>query len=378
MDSLSVVARADTVGPLESLLASRLEDIESGDRTVRGITSDGMRVEVVVASDATFGAALLTSTGSEAHVEALRRRAADGGLDLDATGLHSGGDLVAGSSEESIYTALELPWIPPELREGSGEIDLAARGALPDLVKLEDLTGALHNHTRDSDGAATLQEMAEAASSLGWRFLGIGDHSPAAHYANGLGADRLRAQWEAIDAWNGSHPDLRLVKGLEADILPDGRLDIPQGCEDGLEYVVASVHSSFRLSEDAQTERILAAVRHPSTTVLGHPTGRLLLARPPYDVDLEAVLTACAEQSVAAEINSNPHRLDLDWHWARRALEKGVRLSINPDAHATSGLEDVRWGVAMARKAGATADDVLGAGVPVPGFDTAVSSGDGR
>ncbi len=374
VDGVSVVVRTDTVGHIAALLASRLVDIESHDRTVRGVTADGLKVEVVVAPEPTFGAALLMSTGSEDHVEALVRRAAEGGLDLDVDGLRSGGELVAGSSEESIYSALQLPWIPPELREGSGEIDLASASALPDLVTLEEINGALHNHTRDSDGAASLEEMADAASSLGWRFLGIGDHSPAAHYANGLGADRLQAQWEAIDAWNASHPDLRLIKGLEADILPDGQVDIPEGCEHGLEYVVASVHSSFRLAKDAQTRRLLAAVRHPSTTVLGHPTGRLLLARPGYDVDLEAVLAACAEEGVAAEINSNPHRLDLDWHWARRALELGVRLSINPDAHTTSGLEDVRWGVTIARKAGATSYDVIGAGAPVPGLDPRCTS----
>ena len=204
--------------------------------------------------------------------------------------------------------------------------------------------------------------MARAAGRLGWVFLGIGDHSPAAHYANGLDADRLRSQWEVIDTLNsrGDHP--RLVKGLEADILPDGKLDVPEGCEDGLEYVVASVHSSFRLARSAQTERLLAAVRNPLCRVLGHPTGRLLLARSGYEVDLEKILDACAETGVAAEINASPYRLDLDSEWTRKAIERGVQVVINPDAHSVEGLEDVKWGITVARRAGATADVVINCG----------------
>ncbi len=219
--------------------------------------------------------------------------------------------------------------------------------------------GALHNHTSDSDGLATLVEMAASAAALGLRFLGIADHSPAASYANGLDAARLREQWRRIDELNADGGPLRLVKGLEADILSDGSLDIPEGCEAGLEYVVASVHSGFRLDEEAQTARILRAVAHPACRVLGHPTGRLLLARPGYAVDLERVLAACAEHGVAVEINASPYRLDLDWRWARRALELGLKLAVNPDAHAADGIADLRWGLAVARKAGATAADLV-------------------
>jgi DNA polymerase (family 10) len=180
-----------------------------------------------------------------------------------------------------------------------------------------------------------------------------------AAYANGVSAERLRDQWRRIDELNAAFPDFRVVKGLEADILTDRCLDIPDGCEDGLDYVVASVHSAFRLSEEVQTERIVRAVSHPACRVLGHPTGRLLLARPGYAVDLERVLSACAEHDVAVEINASPYRLDLDWRWARRALEIGLKLVINPDAHSTEGLDDVRWGIGVARKAGATAADLV-------------------
>ena len=290
------------------------------------------------------GETMIRATGSDAFVEALTARRE--------------GRLV-GDHEEVVFAGLDLSWIPPELREGSQWLDAAARGAIPDLVDVADIRGVLHNHTTDSDGLASLEEMAAAAADRGWVFFGVADHSPAAFYANGVDARRLRDQWERADAWNAANPGIRIVKGLEADILTDGRLDIPEGCESGLDYVVASVHSSFRLTEEAQTERILAAVRHPACRVLGHPTGRLLLARPEYPVDLERVLDGCAENGVALEINASPFRLDLDWRWARRALDKGIKLVINPDAHSVEGLDNIRWGVDVARKAGASAADIV-------------------
>jgi DNA polymerase (family 10) len=238
-------------------------------------------------------------------------------------------------------------------------IEAAADHALPDLVEVGDLRGVLHNHTTDSDGGATLEDMADAAADRGWCFFGVADHSPAAHYANGVDAERLRRQWARADRWNEAHPDHRIAKGIEADILSDGALDIPDGCADGLDYVVASVHSSFRLEAEIQTERIVAAVGHPACRVLGHPTGRLLLARPGYAVDLDRVLDACAERRVAVEINASPYRLDLDAEWARRALDRGIKLVVNPDAHSIAGLDDVRWGLAVARRAGATAADLV-------------------
>lgn len=204
-----------------------------------------------------------------------------------------------------------------------------------------------------------MEDMARAAGDLGWRFFGVADHSPVAVYAHGVDGDRLRDQWRRIDAWNETGGNPRIVKGLEADVLTDGALDIPEGCEDGLEYVVASIHSNFRLTEEQQTERLLRAVAHPACRVLGHPTGRLLLARPGYAVDLDKVLEACAEHGVAVEINASPYRLDLDWRWARRAVDLGLKLIVNPDAHSPDGLADVRWGLAVARKAGATAADLV-------------------
>jgi DNA polymerase (family 10) len=326
-------------------------------------TSHGFPVTVRVPRPQVEAVTLLWATGSRQHLEALRRQATAVGLRLEqGEGLWSNGELLPCPDERRLYEAVGCQWVPPELREDGSEVMLAARNEIPRLVDLDDLRGVLHNHSTDSDGAATVEEMGSAALVHGWQFLGIADHSPAAHYANGLTADRLRDQWRRIDAYNRAAEGLRIVKGLEADILADGRLDIPDGCEDGLEYVVASVHSGFRMDRKAQTDRIVAAVRHPACRVLGHPSGRLLLARPPYDVDLDRVLEECAEAAVTVEINASPYRLDLDWRWARRALDLGLTLVINPDAHAVDGLEDVRWGIGVARKAGATPEQVLNCG----------------
>lgn len=360
-----------TVGVVDLVVAAEAPpgvDLELG-RTLAGAekpagggwawrSEEGVDCRIEIVPPDRFGAALLWATGARAHLDLLTERAQSGGLRLDASGLWSGSERVAGTSEKEIYDRLGCAWIPPELREGTDEIFRVQGGRLR-LVELEDLRGTFHNHTSASDGAASVAEMAAAARELGWSFLGIADHSPAAHYANGLGCDRLSDQWAEIEAWNAAGTGPRVYRGLEADILSSGDLDVPRGCEDGLEYVVASVHSSFRLTEEAQTERILRAVRHPACTILGHPTGALRLARPGYAVNLERVLSACAEVGVVAEINANPYRLDLNWRWARRALELGVRLAINPDAHTTDGLGDVRWGLLVARKAGARPEDVV-------------------
>jgi len=310
---------------------------------------EGIAVRLWFVPPLAGGAAWIRATGSEAFTAALMDRAAD----------RSAGDAaLAAADEAAVFAASGLPWIPPELRDDPGWLDRADDG-VPELVELADLRGVLHNHTTDSDGVASLEDMAAAAAGRGWSFFGVADHSPAAFYANGVDSDRLHRQWARADAWNAANPALRIVKGLEADILTDGRLDIPEGCESGLDYVVASVHSSFRLPKETQTKRIIAAVRHPACRVLGHPTGRLLLARPGYEVDLERVLDACVEHRVAVEINASPYRLDLDWRWARRALDKGLKLVINPDAHSVEGLDHVRWGVAVARRAGATVADIV-------------------
>jgi DNA polymerase (family 10) len=344
---------------LAELLRSHVEDLElDANSAWSGSTVDGLRFRMWTATPDTYGVVAVWATGSEEHLAALSARAEAMGHRLALDGLWSGARPVPCPDEQSLYEALGCQWVPPELREEGSEVELAAQGVIPDLVCEDDLRGVLHNHTLDSDGSASVEEMAAAAARHEWSFLGIADHSPAAHYANGLSADRLRQQWARIDA-SSRETGPRVVKGLEADILADGGLDIPEGCEAGLEYVVASIHSGFRLSEEAQTERIAQAVRHPACRVLGHPTGRLLLARPGCAVDLERILAECAEHGVAAEINASPYRLDLDARWARRAIELGVALVISPDAHSVEGLDDTRWGVSVARRAGATADNLV-------------------
>ena len=307
-----------------------------------------------------FGAVLLRATGSESHVTLLAKIAGTKGLLLSAEALHSGARQVSTPREEDVYKALGLAFIPPELREGADEIGRARKGALPNLVTMKDLRGVLHLHTDFSDGVNTLEEMAEAARDRSYSYLGVADHSQSAHYAGGLSLEEIEAQHAMADALNRRYRSgFRILKGIESDILADGSLDYPPEVLARFDFVVASVHGRFRLDRAEQTRRILAAVANPYTTLLGHLTGRQLLRRPGYDVDVEAILKACAKHGVAVEINGNPWRLELDWRWHRRALDLGCMLSINPDAHSIAELDLVQWGVAIARKGGVAKERVL-------------------
>ncbi|MGD1147804.1 MAG: helix-hairpin-helix domain-containing protein [Thermoanaerobaculaceae bacterium] len=354
-----VVYTGATPKALLPALAGLLSDAaEDAFGRVTGRHASGVPVRLVGVPRRSFGAALAWQTGSARHLEQLAVRAVSGGLVL-AEGVlcDASGSQVDCPREGDLYARLGLPWIPPEIREGDGEVEAAANGALPNLVSENDILGAVHVHTTDSDGTASLEEMADAAARLRWSLLGIADHSRVAAYAHGLDGARLRAQGEAIAARNFRGDGPLLLRGIEADILADGTLDLP--AEVPLDFVVASVHSSFRQSAEVQTARLVRAVSRGPGTILGHPTGRLLLAREGYQVDLEAVLQAAAATGAAVEINAHPFRLDLDWRWVRRAAELGVPISIGPDAHEPAGLADVRWGVGIARKGWATANDVL-------------------
>jgi DNA polymerase (family X) len=322
-------------------------------------TEHGLKVEV--ADAAHYGLVLLFETGSTAHLDKLRILAERQGLTLRKERLTRDREEIPCPEEADVYAALGLPWIAPELREGEDEIELALENRLPELITDTDIRGILHCHTDFSDGVATLEEMAEATRQRGYQYFGVADHSRSAAYAGGLKEERVAEQHRNVDTLNQKYAALgfRIFKGIESDILADGSLDYPDSVLETFDYVVASVHSRFNLDEEEQTARIVRAVSHPRTTILGHATGRLLLSRKGYAVDVEKVLEACAEHGVAVEINADPHRLDLDWRWHRRALELGCRLSINPDAHSTNGIENVRWGVKMARKGGVSADRVL-------------------
>ena len=348
-----------------SLMDSFVSQSAVADIVARGDTkssvrlASGMPVDLRVVSDQEFPFALHHFTGSREHNVALRARAQRLGLKLNEYGLFQGEKLLRCKDEAALYARLGLAFIPPELREDRGEIDAAQRGALPALVEWGDLQGVLHVHTNASDGMASLGEMAQAAKALGLSYVGICDHSKTAQYARGLDESRVEEQHQEIDRLNASMKGITLLKGIEVDILADGTLDFSDQFLSRFDLVVASVHSRFNLSEEAMTRRIIRALDSPRVDILGHPTGRLLLAREPYAVDMAAVIDAAAKRGVCLELNANPHRLDLDWRLLPSAKKAGVKISINPDAHQPAGIGDMRYGVGIARKGWLTAEDVL-------------------
>ena len=330
--------------------------------------ASGLQCDLRAVGNAEFACALAYFTGSKEHNVAMRGRALERGYTLNEYRLsvREGGEATEPpvfESEAELHRFLGLDYIAPELRENAGEIEAAAGGDLPRLLELENLRGTFHNHTVASDGRNTLEEMAEAAIELGLQYLGIADHSKSSFQANGLDEERLRAQIAEIRALNRRFREegtkFRLLAGSEVDILKDGSLDFDDGLLGELDYVVASVHNAMTLPEAAMTERIVHAVGHPRVTMLGHLTGRLLLEREPYAVDIPAVIEACAESGTAIELNCNPWRLDLDWRWWRHAVAKGVKCALNPDAHRTSQLDYLAFGVRLARKGWLRREDVV-------------------
>ncbi len=252
--------------------------------------------------------------------------------------------------DEEIYTALNLQYIEPELREGLNEVDLALNHDIPKLIEMQDLKGILHNHTTYSDGVHTLAEMAGYCKDLGYKYLGICDHSKSAFYANGLQIDRVIEQQNQIDKLNLSFNNFAILKGIESDILNDGSLDYPEEILKTFDFIVASVHSNLKMTEEKATDRLIKAIENPYTSILGHPTGRLLLARPGYPINHKKIIDACAANKVSVELNAHPYRLDIDWRWIWYCLEKNVKISINPDAHHREGFHDMYYGVCAARK----------------------------
>jgi DNA polymerase (family 10) len=326
---------------------------------------DGLTADLRIVGPDAFAAALLCFTGTAAHTSELQARAALRGRRLEPDGLFDGrGRPVPAESEADIYAALDLPYVEPELREGEGEVEAAAQGRLPRLVSREDLRGLFHVHTDASDGRDSLETMVRAARDAGYSYVAITDHSQSAGYAGGLTVERMRAQAQEIRGLRRRLPEIRILHGTEADILADGSIDYGDEFLGELDFVVASVHSRFGLTRDEQTARLIRAVRNPRVAVLGHPTGRLLLSREGLTADMDAVIAAAAESGCAVELNASPHRMDLDWRLVRRAVELGVTLAIDPDAHSTRELDYVPYGLAMARKGWAGADSVLNARDP--------------
>jgi DNA polymerase (family 10) len=279
------------------------------------------------------------------------------------------------SSETDLYRAFGLDFIAPELRENHGEIEAAENGSLPKLIELENLRGTFHNHTTASDGRNTLEEMASAAQDLGLEYLGIADHSKSSFQAHGLNEQQLLEQIDEIRALNKTFgPGFQIFAGIECDILKDGSLDFPDELLSQLDYVVASVHASFTLPEKEMTKRVIRAMENPNVTILAHPTGRLLLSREPYQIDISELLKAAAATKTVVELNANPRRLDLDWRFWKLAKELGVRCAINPDAHSTAGLQDLWFGIQIARKGWLTRNDVINA-LPLAQVKTALAGG---
>ncbi len=326
------------------------DSVGSGSGEVAIRYDDGMRLLLHCVPAEAFVLTWWRATGSESHVAEVTARAALRGLTIDG---------LKPADEPALYAAIGLPWLAPELREGLGESAAFGDHGQPRLIEPGDIRGVLHCHSQYSDGGATIAELAADARRRGWSYLGISDHSQSAFYAGGLTAESLARQHEEIDAINTSFSDFRVLKGVEADILPCGRIDYPVEVLDRFDYVIASVHSRFGMNETQMTERVLKAIDDPHLAILGHPTGRLLLTREPYAIDMEAVMEKAGALGVAIELNADPHRLDLDWQRARGARRHGARIEIGPDAHSVDGLENMALGIGMARKAWLGVDDVI-------------------
>ncbi len=366
--------RKETVGDLDILVTAKggravierfvtydevTEIVSQGDTRSTVILRSGLQVDLRVVPEVSYGAALHYFTGSKAHNIACRRRAQARGLKLNEYGVFKGDKRIAGATEEDVYEAVGLPWIAPVLRESRGEIEAAEDGKLPELVEEKHIRGDLHSHTEASDGRGTLREMAEAAQARGYDYLAICDHSKSRAVANGLDEKRLRRQMDEIDALNEEFDGFRLLKASEVDILRDGRLDFPDSLLRELDLVVAAVHSDFQLDEGTQTERILRALDNPEVDILAHPTGRLIGERRAYAVDVEKLVEAAKERGCHLELNAQPMRLDLNDVSCRMARDLGVKISIATDAHTTTGLANMRYGIDQAQRGWLGPDDVL-------------------
>jgi DNA polymerase (family X) len=342
-----------------------MEVIAQGENKVSFRHRNGMRVDVRLLPPDSFGAAMQYFTGSKAHNVALRQRALKMGFTLNEYSLATVEDNqpVAGKTEEEIYSKLKLDYIPPELRENLGEIEAAAAHTLPRLIELSDIRGDVHMHTVETDGRNTIEEMAEAARERGYEYMAITDHSKNLAFANGLTDERAVAHIEKIRAVENAVEKkmkaIRIFAGIEVDILPDGSLDLSDSVLEQMDIVIASVHSQFNQDRGAMTDRLLKAIANPNTSLIGHPTGRLLLRRDAYHFDLDAVFKAAAQHKVAMELNSYPDRLDLCDVHLRMAKQHGVKIVINTDSHHTSHMEKLRYGVTQARRAWLTKEDVL-------------------
>lgn len=363
--SVDVVAacRRDPVSVAQSF--TRLPGVRKSEGSGAAVSIqfvDGARLDLHCVEPKRFAVAWWRATGSADHLDAVRDALRDKGISLQDDQLRgSRGRAIAAPDEAAIYEAAGLQYVEPELREGLGEVGAARSRTLPALLTMADIRGVLHCHSQYSDGKASIADMAKAARDRGWRYIGITDHSQAAFYAGGLSRERVREQHTEIDELNVSLDGFRVLKGIEADILADGHLDYGDELLDEFDFVIGSIHSRFSMDAAAMTDRVLAALDDTRLTILAHPTGRLLLSREPYGIDVQAVLEKAREVGAAVELNADPHRLDLDWRHLQTAKRLGVTIEIGPDAHSTNGLDYLDIGVGIARKGWLERGDVLNA-----------------
>jgi DNA polymerase (family 10) len=359
IDILVSAKKADAIMDRFTELPDVASVVAKGPTKSSVVLKAGVNVDLRVVSDDEFPFAALYFTGSKRHNTDMRGRAKMLGYKLNEYGLFKDDKPTPCKDETDVFAKLGLDFIPPELRESMGEIQAAENHTLPDLVTEKDIRGLFHVHTTYSDGAATVEAMARGAKKLGMKYLGITDHSQTAVYAGGLTEARVEEQAREVASVNESVKGFTVFRGIESDILPDGSLDYPDDVLASFDFVMVAIHSMFNLSESEMTKRIIRGIENPYATMLSHPTGRVLLTREGYQVDLSAILDACAANDVIVEINSHPSRLDLDWRHLRSARDRGVKILIGPDAHSVKAMEDFRYGVAVARKGWLTAPDVI-------------------
>ncbi|SNX53978.1 DNA polymerase/3'-5' exonuclease PolX [Thermoanaerobacterium sp. RBIITD] len=359
---IDILATSDNPGKLMDIFAlyEDVRDIIAKGETKTSITlKSGINVDLRVVSDSEYPYALHHFTGSKEHNTAMRHRARKMGIKMNEYGLFYGEKLIKCNNEKEIFEKLNLSYIPPELRENMGEIEAAENGLIPLLIEENDIKGIFHVHTTYSDGANLLKEVVDAARKLGYKYIGITDHSKSAFYASGLKGEDVIRQSDEIDELNNIYDDIVILKGIESDILPDGSLDYDEDILKKFDFVIASVHSHFKMTKDDMTERLIKAIKNKYTKILGHPTGRLLLARDSYELDLYRIIDTAAEYGKIIEINASPYRLDLDWRYIKYAKDKGVKFAICPDAHSIDGLHNVFFGIGIARKGWLEAKDVI-------------------
>jgi DNA polymerase (family 10) len=351
-DSRSIISFFTSLPEVEEIIVS-------GETKTSCRLKSGIEADLRIVNKEEFPYALMYFTGSKEHNVKLRGIAKKKGFKLNEYGLFDGEKLVTLNSEEEIYHMLDLAYIAPELREDTGEIEVAGRGELPRLIEMSDIQGTFHIHTEFSDGIDSIEKIVQTAKRLEFTYIGISDHSKSAYYAGGLKVEDLYRQWEIIDTLNARETDFHIFKGIESDILPDGSLDYDAEILERFDFVIGSIHSSFHLKKHEQEARIVKAMESPYMTILGHPTGRLLLSREGYDIDMRMIIDAAARTNTIIELNASPYRLDIDWRYMKYAKEKGVMISINPDAHAAAGLAEIFYGIGIARKGWQEKKDIL-------------------